>query len=123
MGSILTERNRMEDEEMNVASMMANRELPGDPEPRQGQAKAPDMVNHPPHYNEHPTGIECIDVTEWMSFNLGNAVKYIWRADLKGNADQDIEKAIWFLKRELERRRSIAEKTTNIRDRRPEGER
>src|SRR5579875_3404253 len=63
----------------------------------------PDMVNHPPHYNEHPSGIECIDIVEHMSFNLGNAIKYIWRADLKGG-DEDLEKAIWYLDRELRRR-------------------
>ena len=38
-----------------------------------------------------------------MSFNLGNAVKYIWRADLKGASEQDLQKAIWYIKRELER--------------------
>lgn len=73
-----------------------------------------DEVNHPPHYNQHPSGIECIQVTEHMCFNLGNAIKYIWRADLKGNSDQDIEKAIWFLKREQGRRKSLRESSTNI---------
>lgn len=43
-------------------------------------------VDHPAHYNSHPSGIECIDVVENMGFNVGNAVKYLWRADLKGNA-------------------------------------
>jgi len=61
-------------------------------------------VNHPPHYNAHPSGVECVDVVEHMSFNLGNAVKYIWRADLKSdNPDQDLAKAIWCLERERER--------------------
>ena len=36
-----------------------------------------DEVNHPPHYNSHPMGIECIDVVEFMNFNLGNAIKYV----------------------------------------------
>lgn len=61
-------------------------------------------VNHPPHYNKHPSGIECIQVVEWMNFCLGNAIKYIWRADLK-NGTEDLEKARWYLDREIERRR------------------
>lgn len=64
-----------------------------------------DAVNHPPHYTSHPSGVECIQVTEHMGFNLGNAVKYIWRADLKGDAIQDLEKAAWYVAREIERRK------------------
>ena len=53
-------------------------------------------VDHPVHYNRHPSGVECIDVVEHMGFNLGNAVKYIWRADLKNDdATEDLEKAAW----------------------------
>ncbi len=63
-----------------------------------------DTVNHPPHYTSHPSGVECIQITEHMSFNAGNAVKYIWRAGLKGdNTINDYEKAIWYLKREIAR--------------------
>ena len=61
-------------------------------------------VNHPPHYTAHPSGIEAIQVTEHMNFCLGNAVKYIWRADLKGNSIQDLKKAIWYIQREIDRR-------------------
>lgn len=65
-----------------------------------------DPVNHPKHYTSHPSGIECITVTEHMGFNLGNAVKYIWRADLKHDAPiEDLEKAKWYLEREIERRK------------------
>lgn len=60
-------------------------------------------INHPSHYNLHPKGIECIDVVEEMSFNLGNAIKYIWRAGLKGNKIEDLRKAIWYLNREIGR--------------------
>ena len=60
-------------------------------------------VNHPPHYTVHPSGIECIDVTAHMNFCLGNAVKYIWRAGLKGNPVEDLEKAKWYLDREIAR--------------------
>lgn len=63
-----------------------------------------DNVNHPKHYNSHPSGIECIQVTEHMGFNLGNAVKYIWRAELKWEAIEDLKKAAWYLQREIERR-------------------
>jgi len=63
-----------------------------------------DLVNHPPHYKSHPSGVECIQITEHMGFNLGNAVKYIWRADLKGNAGDDLKKAAWYINREIERR-------------------
>ena len=63
-----------------------------------------DAVNHPKHYTSHPSGVECIQVTEHMGFNLGNAVKYIWRADLKADAIEDLKKAKWYIERELMRR-------------------
>ena len=63
-----------------------------------------DTVNHPKHYNGHPSGVECITITEHMGFNLGNAVKYIWRADLKNDAIEDLEKAAWCINREIKRR-------------------
>jgi tRNA U34 2-thiouridine synthase MnmA/TrmU len=63
-----------------------------------------DAVNHPSHYTSHPSGVECITVTEHMGFNLGNATKYIWRADLKTNAIEDLRKAAWYINREIERR-------------------
>jgi hypothetical protein len=57
----------------------------------------------PTHYKTHPSGIECIQITEHMNFCLGNAIKYIWRADMKGGKE-DLEKAIWYLQRELRKR-------------------
>lgn len=63
----------------------------------------PDMVNHPPHYTAHPSGVECIQITEHMNFCIGNAVKYLWRADLK-NGVEDLEKARWYIDREISRR-------------------
>lgn len=61
-----------------------------------------DPVNHPAHYKYG--GIETIDFIEAkeLNYNMGNAVKYITRADHKGNRKQDLEKAIWYLKRELD---------------------
>ena len=63
-----------------------------------------DPVNHPKHYTEHPSGIECIQITEHMGFNLGNAIKYIWRADLKGASLEDLAKAVWYIEREIKKR-------------------
>jgi len=63
-------------------------------------------IDHPKHYNSHPSGIECIDVIEHLSFNIGNAIKYLWRAGLKGDAGnhiQDLEKAVWYINREIGR--------------------
>jgi len=64
-----------------------------------------DNVNNPKHYNSHPSGIEAIQVTEHMNFCLGNAVKYILRCDYKNNAIEDLEKAVWYINREIERRK------------------
>jgi hypothetical protein len=57
----------------------------------------PDPVNHPPHYTSHASGIECIEFTRLMSFDLGNAFKYLWRCNLKGNKLEDLKKALWYL--------------------------
>jgi len=62
-----------------------------------------DNVNHPKHYNSHPSGVECIEITEHMNFCLGNAVKYIWRASLKGKEVEDLRKARWYIDREISR--------------------
>jgi len=68
------------------------------------RATKTEIVDHPAHYNSHPSGIECISVTEHMNFNLGNAVKYIWRADLKSSDPiVDLEKARWYVEREISR--------------------
>ncbi len=72
-----------------------------------------DIVNHPPHYTKHPSGIECIQITEHMNFCLGNAVKYIWRAGLKNNAIEDLEKAKWYIEREILKRKSENENTVS----------
>lgn len=68
------------------------------------QTIEPDMVNHPPHYTTNPSGIECIQVTEHMNFCMGNAMKYLWRADEKGNPIGDLKKARWYIDREIQRR-------------------
>jgi hypothetical protein len=60
-----------------------------------------EAVNHPPHYQAN--GIEVIDIIEnfELNFNLGNTIKYVLRAGKKGNKKEDLEKAVWYLKREL----------------------
>ena len=73
----------------------------------------PDLVNHPPHYTSHPSGVECIEVTEHMNFCVGNAIKYLWRAGRKGEAVEDLEKAKWYLDREIERVKSLRKRNMN----------
>ena len=64
-----------------------------------------DNVNNPKHYTSHPSGIDCIQITEHMGFCLGNAIKYVWRADLKEDAIEDLQKAVWYINREISRRK------------------
>jgi hypothetical protein len=79
-------------------------EVPGAVEDSGPRPAVHDPVNHPSHYTAHPSGVECITVTEHMGFNVGNAVKYLWRADEKGNALEDLAKAGWYVQREIQRR-------------------
>lgn len=69
--------------------------------------KEHDPVNHPNHYTSHPSGVECIDISRHMNFNLGNVMKYIWRSGLKDNAPevQDLEKALWYLQDEINKQK------------------
>lgn len=74
---------------------------------RKSKRKA-DPVNHPSHYTQHPSGVECIEITEAYNFNIGNAIKYLWRAGLKGDGNpekhrEDLQKARWYITRELMR--------------------
>lgn len=61
-----------------------------------------EYINHPDHYNQG--NIEVIDVIEdWnLGFHLGNAIKYIARAEHKDNTKQDLEKAKWYLQRYID---------------------
>ena len=63
-----------------------------------------DPVNHPRHYTGHPSGIECIEIAEHLNFCVGNAIMYLWRAGLKGDAVEDLRKAAWYVQREIDRR-------------------
>lgn len=62
-----------------------------------------DPVNKPKHYLQHPSGVECITITEHFNFCLGNAIKYIWRAGKKKSQLEDLKKARWYLDREIAR--------------------
>lgn len=59
-----------------------------------------DNVNNPKHYTSHPSGVECIEIAEMLPFNLGNALKYLWRAGKKLDEVEDIKKAVFYLRRQ-----------------------
>ena len=69
-----------------------------------------DPVNHPHHYTNHPSGIECIQITEHYDFVIGNIIKYAWRAGLKDGTSklQDLEKCLWYARRAVEREKNNA---------------
>ena len=80
-------------------------------DPMGSNGGGPDLVNHPPHYSALPATcadcggrVQCIQVTEHLNFCIGNAVKYLWRADAKGAALEDLRKARWYIDREIARR-------------------
>lgn len=55
-------------------------------------------VEHPSHYNSHPSGIECMEIVKYMPFPEGNVIKYVWRAPFKENRLEDLKKAMEYLK-------------------------
>jgi hypothetical protein len=65
-----------------------------------GQVIDPDMINHPVHYNMHPSGLEVCEVTDYLDFNLGSLFKYVVRHDLK-SGHHDVKKAVWYAEREV----------------------
>jgi hypothetical protein len=71
-----------------------------------------ELVNNPKHYCSHPSEVECIEIIEHMPFNIGAAMKYLWRAGLKDNnpSIQDYSKAIWYINREIQRLERYKEK-------------
>lgn len=70
-----------------------------------GPVTTDDLVHHPKHYNSNPSGVEAITVIEHMTFNVGTAMKYLWRVGLKDGEPslRDLEKAQWYISREIER--------------------
>lgn len=64
-----------------------------------------DQVNHPKHYTSDPSGVECLQIVRHRNYNIGNAIKYLWRAGLK-NEDkhvEDLKKAIFYINDEIKR--------------------
>lgn len=74
-----------------------------------------EYVDHPKHYNSHPSGVEAIDICECMGFSLGNAFKYAFRADKKWDTLEDLRKALWYLNREANRRKTLYKRLTWLR--------
>lgn len=75
------------------------------------QSKDPnEQVAHPRHYNQHPSGIECIEIIEHLPANLSHAFKYIWRCGLKTANDplRELRSAEWYVRREMDRRKNFA---------------
>jgi hypothetical protein len=68
------------------------------------KAQETNAVEHPRHYNSHPSGVECINIVEHFGFNIGNAIKYAWRCGLKGDEIEDLKKGRWYLDREIAKR-------------------
>lgn len=67
---------------------------------------------NPAHYKWHPRA-ESVDVAEFFNFNLGNAIKYIWRSGgpvTKGEIETDLLKAIWYIQREIQRVKNAADR-------------
>lgn len=62
-----------------------------------------DLVNHPKHYTQHKSGVECIEITEHLMCNRANAIKYAWRANDKGCTREDLQKCEWYIIREIKR--------------------
>lgn len=68
-----------------------------------------DNINHPAHYTGRNIGYECIDITQYQTFLVGNVIKYLWRYPLKGNPLGDLRKAQWYA-----RRASMKHETANL---------
>lgn len=78
-----------------------------------------DNVNHPKHYNSHPSGVECIDIVRHHDFSIGNAIKYLWRAGLKNDTSltkkekeiEDLNKAIFYINDKIKQLESSRDTT------------
>jgi hypothetical protein len=82
-------------------SVEPNAQIPGWSTAATAAVQKQDVVNSPSHYNAHPSGVECITITEGFDFVTGNVIKYVWRAGLKKDRLEDLQKAEWYLKRAI----------------------
>ena len=87
----------------NVHSQDSGSPVPGPIDYQTLAASIPEDPINPAHYRKHPSGIECIEVTRHMNFNIGNAIKYIWRYQDKGDPIENLKKAQWYLNDEITR--------------------
>ena len=89
---------------VSMAEQERNRKMMEEAARRNLSEVLADPVTSPLHYTSHPSGVECLTITRHMNFNLGNAIKYIWRADLKRDAIEDLRKAAFYIADEIKRR-------------------
>lgn len=82
----------------------------------QQPSTAADMVNHPPHYTGHPSGVDYIEVAEYLPFCLGNAFKHLYLRNADGNPIENIEEAIWHVNRHNETYPNKPELPTDARE-------
>src|SRR6056297_2402670 len=77
--------------------------------------KQTDHIN-PDHYKNHPSGLECIEITEFLGFNLGNAWKYQWRGDNKPDQPlaRDMRKTRWYLERDIDFRKRFGDQSLDF---------
>ncbi len=81
-------------------------------------------VNHPEWYNEHPSGVECIEIARHYCFSIGNAIKYLWRAGLKKDASltdtekeiEDLKKAIWYIQDRINELENLQKKEQELKE-------
>lgn len=66
-----------------------------------------DSINHPTHYNSRDIGYECIELAQYQTFCVGNAIKYLWRYRDKEKPLEDLEKARWYAYRALTRKETV----------------
>lgn len=81
-----------------------------------------DPVEHPSHYTQQVPGVECKDVAGHFSFNVGSAMKYLWRHQSKGRPVEDLRKAIKFIQFEIERLERVGDDSSTIDGYTPEDE-
>jgi hypothetical protein len=82
----------------------------------------PDLVNHPPHYNQHPSGVECVTIASGFDYCIGNCIKYLWRAGLKSSDPmEDLRKAAWYLDYKIKQLEQQRDSSTGTGDRTPVG--
>lgn len=81
-----------------------------------------DPVNHPPHYNQHPSGVECVTIASGFDYCIGNCIKYLWRAGLKSDDPiEDLRKAAWYLNYKIKQLEERSGQGTITGDRLPVG--